>query len=162
MASIVFVLLISNTMLVFMLTQKREVVHLLPPKIDKELTLSKIGFSETYLEEMSFFFANLLLNVESDRVEKEHEFLLNYVDSANYHDVKKQLKIEQDKYKEMDLVTKFRPEKIERIKDSLMVRVSGTLDSYISGERFSKDAQTVIFQFSYDYGRLFIEKIILE
>ena len=75
------ILLISNIILASLLFYKDEKIIILPA-IETKLEFSNKFVSESYIEEISYFLAYYLFNINAENIEKHHNIVKNYVDNS--------------------------------------------------------------------------------
>lgn len=156
-AIIAAIVAISNLVLVVFLFANKERVVLVPAQINTQMWTEKKAVSKEYLEEMSLFFAHLLFDGSPHSMNYQRDVILRNVDPAAYNRLKHKLIKEEEKYKQENLTTTFRPTKIIVNTSTLETLVSGYLTSFVGGKQMQQITDTYLIKFRYDAGRLFIK-----
>jgi len=82
---------------VIALTAGRERVILVPPEIERPLSVTSIRVSPEYLSDMSLFLSDLLLNVTPDNAAAQHAVFLRYVAPDRYGKLKGELLTQEER-----------------------------------------------------------------
>lgn len=103
--------LILNLILGFALATSKTIVMntLTPPEIRRSLTVSNIGLSKEYLEEMAPYHAHLLLNATPQNVDFRVDQLLKYAAPEYHNALEKESRINALWIKRNNLSTYFTP-----------------------------------------------------
>ena len=81
---------------VIALTVGRERVILVPPEIERPLSVTSTHVSPEYLSDMSLFLSDLLLNVTPDNAAVQHAVFLRYVAPDKYGKLKGELLAQEE------------------------------------------------------------------
>ena len=138
------VLLISNVFLSVIAFSKKDRTVIVPA-LDREVEVVGEEFSESYVEQMTVFFLELLLDLTPENIDYKSKLLLTHVALESYHEIFHYYQDEQQRHKQYRLSTKFDLHSVEI--SGLKVRVGGILSSRF-GEDASKQLQ-VSYEISY-------------
>ncbi len=144
-------LLISNIILAAFVISSKEKIIIIPPSITEEFSVSGSDFSDSYIEQMTIFFSDLLLDLTPDNIKYKSEILLKYVDSDSYHSLSEYYKAETEKYKKYKLSTKFDVQNIEITKNGAIIK--GVMSSIF--EDNYKKQQEACYKIEYKKGAIF-------
>ncbi|MDZ5762757.1 Type IV conjugative transfer system protein TraE N-terminal domain protein [Candidatus Cyrtobacter comes] len=92
-------LLVSNVILSIFVISSKEKIIIVPPSLKEEFSVSGSDFSDSYIEQMTLFFSDLLLDLTPDNIKYKSEILLKYVDSSSYHALSEYYEKEAEKHK---------------------------------------------------------------
>ena len=152
------ILLVSNVLLCIMFLFKNERIILVPPTIEKSFWVSKSSVSQEYLEEMSLFLSNMLLDITPSSADFQRSVALKYVDPSYYNTLRARLIKEAQTLKKEGISTSFKVLKIRPNKDDLTVEITGTLMSYVGAARVREIQEVYVMKFNYKAGRLLLEE----
>jgi conjugal transfer pilus assembly protein TraE len=152
-------LLILLTILSLCLFFRSERVIVLPPEVKREFWVEGNRFSPEYLEEMAIYFLHLALDVNQTTLPYNTEMLARYsdVETGNYLRTKYEKDIR--KLKQNDASTTFEVREVTVYPDKNIVRVEGTLNSYVGSKRIKDSQETYEVNFKTYRGRLFFKEI---
>lgn len=159
-AALAGVLLVCTTVLSVVVLNKHEKTVLVPAGFQKEMEISNNEISSSYLEEMTSFYATMLLDVTPQTVDYQFRHILKHTAPESYHVIEKYLKEETEKYRTYNLSTSFVIEEVE-MAEPLTALVTGKLTSkFIETGVFDKE---VTYKISYKNvrGRLLIKEFNL-
>lgn len=141
----------------YLLGQEKKIV-VIPAGFNKEIHLSDRNITTSYLEEMSHFFANNLLDLTPDNFPYRKQIILKYVAPKSIQALNKQLNEEELRYKEYNLKTSFVPTEFVVHQKQLLVIVSGILTSHFgqSGQKIENIKFAIKYQ--NNNGILLLEK----
>lgn len=111
------------------LLNKNEKTIIIPATLSRELEFVGSHMSTSYLEEMTHFFTNLLLDLTPQNIEYKSKQLLKYAEPASYHILEKYFAEESDKHKKYNLATSFTLLEIKVMPESLSAEVRGVLQA---------------------------------
>ncbi len=152
-----FGLLVTNMLLGVKVYTKNERVIVVPAYLKQSFWAEGENISKEYLEEMSLFFANLMLNVSAESMSYQREVVLRYVSPEFHGDLKHRLIDEEDKMRQQGLTTTFRAQEVKADVKSGEVIISGTLSQYISGNRVGQVTESYKAIFEYSSGILLLK-----
>ena len=147
-------LVISNLILCLGLVNKKETTILVPPEITHGLTFTSNHPSASYLQEMSLFFSSLVLDNSEKSFDYKKDVILRYVSPQFFGDLKRKLIETQERYKNENLCTHFRP--VEVVINGLQASVTGELETFVGGTRVSETKETFVITYDYKGGFLSI------
>lgn len=157
-------LVASNVILGFVALVKQETIILVPPEINRTLTFTSKQPSPSYLEEMSVFFARVVLDNSAQSFGYSQDLILRYASPAYFGTLKKQLMETQERYTKESLSTHFRPLEVvvsssgQLAADSsggkLQASVTGELETFVGGTRVSSTKETFVITYGYKNGFL--------
>ncbi|MBT4879512.1 MAG: type IV conjugative transfer system protein TraE [Alphaproteobacteria bacterium] len=140
---------------------KNERIVVVPPEVRREYWFEKNRVSRTYLEEMTLFFADLLLEMSPESAPFKREIILRNTSSSSYGTLKSQLLEGEERLKKEHVTTAFHANSVTVHPDKLTAIVTGDLAQFVGEKRVSQSRDTYEFQFSYKLGRLLIESFKL-
>lgn len=116
MLLLALILLVSVFILSSGLLLKSTKTIVVPATLAREVVIEgSNGFSEEYIEEISIFFAHLLLNLRAENIAYNFSILLKYAAVESYHTLAEYFQAEEQKCKKYNLVTRFDVKKINII-----------------------------------------------
>lgn len=151
-------LLISNMFLAGLVFSQKSKTILVPPFLNKTVSLEGDSFSKSYIEEMTSFFIYLLLELSKDSISYKSERLLRHVDADSYETLKMYFKEEEKKLKDYNLKTSFTVTKLSVHNDNLGADITGVLKSFFVGEGEKESQASFRIRYKDEYGRLFIKR----
>lgn len=154
-AALLVLLIVLSLCLFF----RNERVIVLPPEVKREFWAEGNRFSPEYLEEMAVYFLHLALDVNQTTLPYNTEMLARYsdVETGNYLRTKYEKDIR--KLKQNDASTTFEVKEVTVYPDRNIVRVEGTLNSYVGSKRIKDTQETYEVSFKTYRGRLFFKEI---
>ena len=147
---------LTNIVLGLSIFLTNERVVLVPPQISKSFWCDKNSVSKEYLEEMSVFFANQLLDVSPESASFQRGIILRYVVPEFHNKLEKRLVNEERRYRKQGISTSFKPIKIKVNSKFLSVELVGDLLSFVGQERVKQSRETYRLNYRYRDGRLLI------
>lgn len=154
-------LLLSNVILSFVCLNKDERITLIPPELKGPVWVERGQVSSQYLEEMTLFFASILLNKTPQSINYSHELLLKYADSRGIGTLKNQFLQEEERYKKSGLSTSFYPKKVTIYESKMQADIRGEMMGFVGQKCIFGQEETYRFTFSYSHGRLLIKSFEL-
>lgn len=154
------VLMLTNLTLSVCLLNKVEKTIIVPASLQRSVEFKGTEMSLAYLEEMTIFFMNLLLELTPQNIEYKSRHLLKYVEPSAYHNLENYFKEEIEKHKKYNLATVFTLLEIKLTPNTLSAEIRGVLSG-----KFVEDGvhqQAVNYRISYKNanGRLLITEFI--
>jgi len=149
-------LLISNVFLSLVCLNKDERITLVPLELKGPLWVERGQVSPQYLEEMTLFFAGILLNKTPQSIAYAHELLLKYANSSGIGALKAQFTLEEERFKKSGLSTSFYPKKVIVHEGKLQVDIQGQMMGFIGQKCIFEQEEAYRFTYSYAHGRLLI------
>lgn len=138
---LVFVLIVQSVCIFVIRNQERIIV--VPPNVRRSFWVSQNKVSRVYLEEMTRFFSNLLLNETPETFREQQNVLLRYVLPESYGVLKARWLREEDKIKQEQISSAFFPVDIMVNENNLTADIYGELDL------FSGDSKPIAKQVHY-------------
>ena len=154
-------LLISNVLLSFVCLNKDERITLVPPELKGPLWVERGHVSPQYLEEMTLFFASILLNKTPQSISYTHELILKYADASGIGALKAQFSLEEERFKKSGLSTSFYPKQITVHEGKLQVDIQGQMMGFVSQKCIFQQEEAYRFTYFYAHGRLLIKSFEL-
>ena len=157
-----FLLGLCTVLLVIMMLQsvllffKREKIIINPPELKQSYWVKGEQFSKTYIEEMSLFFAHLLLDVSENNILSQGEVVLRYVKPEHYGEFRGKLLSDQKRLKKYQLSLSFTPQQIEFIAP-MMVEIQGILANFVGNAKVEQFQETYRMALGQNRGQLFLE-----
>lgn len=134
----------------------KERVIVVPPVVSNEFWVASDSVSDGYLEQMTSFFASLVLNVNPSNFAKRTEQLLQHVDSASYANVKAEMMSQGEDIKNRALTSSFHPISFQINRKSLIVEVKGELRLLSGNTPIGNGTHTYQIHYTNRNGKLFI------
>lgn len=153
LSSVFLAIILLQTILLFF-KQQRVIIN--PPELTQSYWVEGNRVSKSYVEEMTLFFAHLLLDVTESSVLPQGEVLLRYVTPQAYGDFKNKLLSDHKRLKKQQLGLQFTPQTIDFVAP-LTVDLHGVLANYVGNKRISQVKETYRIAFFLKKGRLFLE-----
>lgn len=154
---LLLVLLVCVFILSVCLLLKSSKTVIVPASLSREVMLENgSAFSDEYLEEMSMFFAHLLFDLNAFNVVHNSHILLRHVDSDSYHVLSEYFKVEEQKCKKYNLVTKYNIQKIRILEGGKGVELEGILESRFANDFVQRSNAKFVLEYGNIAGRLVI------
>jgi len=135
----------------------KERIVIVPPVVSQEFWVASNTVSDSYLEQMSQFFAGLLLNVTPNTFGANAEHLLQNVVPENHAAVKSQLVQQKFEIERRGMTTSFHPASFKIDRKNLCVEIKGELRILVGNAALESKTRTYRIKFVHQYGRLFIQ-----
>jgi len=135
----------------------KERIVVVPPIVSRDFWVAIDTVSDSYLEQMSGFFAGLLLNVTPNSFATRAEHLLQHVSPNSYAALKEQLVQQQLEIERRALSTSFYPSTFKIDRHKLLVELKGELKMWVGNSSIETQSKTYQLQFVQHQGRLFIQ-----
>ena len=155
------ILLGTNVLLAVKTFSHHERIIITPPEVHQSFWVEGNRVSNHYLEEMSLYFAHLLLDTSEASAPFNREVILRYANPESYGALKTQLLEDEQRYKKEQLSTSFKPSIVQVDNKRMTADITGDLLSYVGSKKISQYGETYRFQFHYDRGRLLINSFSL-
>jgi len=149
---------LCNFLLVGLFFAKKERIIIVPAYLKQSFWNEGSLVSRSYIEEMSMFFANLMLNTTPDSHKYRRDVILRYVAPEGYHNIEKKLIEEEDLMSKNAVTTQFMPKEIKVDIDRLESSIIGTLTRYIAGDRVGQTKECYHLKFGYSGGIFMLQK----
>ena len=151
-------MVIGNILLGVIAITKRERTIIIPALKEQVEIIGEDGFSESYIEQMTLLYTDLLLNLTPDNIEYKSRLLLKHVDSRGYQEFIEHYKEEEKKYKKYRLSTRFDITDIKIIGKGEEVEIRGVLNASFGKGAEKQSETTYLIGYSRAAGRLLIKK----
>ncbi len=136
----------------------RERVVIVPPIVNRDFWVGTDTVSDSYLEQMSEFFAGLLLNMNPSSFKTRSEHLLQHTAPHAYARIKTQLSAQQLELERRAMSTAFYPASFKIDRHKLLVELKGELKILVGNAPIESQTKTYHIQFSQHHGRLYIQQ----
>lgn len=146
------------TLLSVVIVSKEKQVVIIPAGFNKELLISDRHVSANYLEEMSHFFANNLLDATPENVSYRSKMVLRHVSPKYYQKVQNHLITQQKKYKDYNLSTSFTVQEIQVFPNRLQAVVEGILHSSFGKGGSKTEKVKFNIKYSFNSGVLMLDE----
>lgn len=156
------VLVTSNLLLTLLLFCARERIVITPPVISKSFWVDGRHVSPAYLEEMAVFFARQILDLSPSSASYQRDVALRYVAPCFHNALRKRLMEEEERAREGQISTSFKPVQIKVDPGRLEAELTGDLLSYVGGKNAGQARETYLMRFQYAQGRLLIKHFALK
>jgi conjugal transfer pilus assembly protein TraE len=155
-AMMVACLMITNVLLGIKVFMHAERVIIVPSHFKQSFWAEGEAISKEYLEEMTIFFANLLLNVSPESMRYQGDVALKYV-SPEFHNVLFQRLIEEEKkLAKQSLSTTFRVKEVLADQEKNEVIIRGLLTQYVGEKKAGHRTESYKATYSYHSGILLL------
>lgn len=158
---LVVTLLILNFLQAIAVFFKRERVVVMPPEITQEFWVEKNRVSQSYLEEMTLFFAGLILEISAESASYKRDIILRNTVPEGYGALKTKLIEDERRLKKEHVVTSFQPNTVKIVLGKMTAEITGDLSRFVGEKRISQSRDTYSFTFLYRHGRLLIKSFQL-
>jgi len=153
------IMALSNVILITAYVLKGERIVLVPPQIKNTFWVEEGSVSKEYLEEMTLFISQLLLDNSPSSCAYKRDIILRYATPEAYSALKKRLLKEEETYKELQLTTHFKPLEINASPETLNVQLTGYLTSFVSGQKVRESQEKLSLKFVLRGGKLMLESL---
>ena len=147
----------SNILFGIVALSKSERIVIMPHLKEEVSITGGSEFSESYIEQMTLFYVDMLLNVTPDNIEYKSKLLLSHVDAGGYHVFVDHFKEEKAKYKKYKLATRFDVTGLKILKNGLEVEVDGVLNSSFGKDKENKKPVKYVIGYNKSHGRLLLK-----
>ena len=153
--------LVTSFFLALSVLTKKTIVQtiLVPPEVNRSISISNTKTSKEYLEEMSIFFTQLLMNASPTTVEKQHQTLLNYISPEYYQALTSELNITKTYIKRNNITTMFIPRRVTGYEMNNTVRLEGQFLVAQGDKIAEKSARILLITFKNNSGKIAITSI---
>lgn len=148
------VLLFSNILLSIFVLNKADKTIIIPATLAREVAMVEGRFSDSYIEEMTIFFSNLLLDLTPETIDYKSSILLRFVEPSSYHVLQEYFVQEGVKYRKYNLSTNFHVKAIRVLSGGNMAEIDGILTSRFGEESMKENKVTYKIEYKGFGGRL--------
>lgn len=154
-----FLLCCTGLFLSIFLFQKSEKVVVIPPLVEKEFWVDGRNVSSAYLEQYSYFLAQLLLGKSAYSAPNQRDVLLRHSAPEFVGILRKKLLDEEDMLKQQNASYTFYPISVKANSNTKQVRVEGERIFYVAGKQISSEQEVYLLSFTYKGGKLYLQGI---
>lgn len=147
-------LVINLCLAIFVFTQTERTI-IVPATLAREVVVEDGIFSAEYLEEMTLFFSDLLLNLTSNNIAYKSSIVLKYAHPSHYQALQDHFKQEGLRYKQYNLATQFSLNSIKINK--MKAEVNGVMRSHFGIATESDHKIAFEIEYAYSSGGLQIK-----
>jgi conjugal transfer pilus assembly protein TraE len=140
---------------------KKERIIICPPELKNSYWVEGNQFSPSYIEEMSLFFAHLLLDVTESSIGWQGSVILRYVIPESYGALKAKILDDEKRLKKEQLSLHFKATTFKLDASQLLAEITGDLISYVGSKKISQVRETYQLKLQNRSGRLLIESFSL-
>jgi len=131
-----------------------------PAHINKHFTVSYETVDQSYILQMARFILSLQLNVTPSNVVDNHNLILSYVSSNQYHSLLEILKEDENAIISSKISSVFYPQGTAVVDmNHLAIRISGVLKKWVGERELEPKKATYEIDFSYKNGTLLVQSI---
>jgi type IV conjugative transfer system protein TraE len=150
-------MIIGNILFGIVALSKQERIVIVPHLKEEVSVEGSDGFSGSYLEQMTLFYVDMLLDLTADNIDYKSTVLLKHVDWGSYHSFIDYYKEEKAKYKKYGLATKFDVSGFKILNKGKEVEVRGVLSSSFGTGSMNQKTVTYIIGYSKSHGKLLVK-----
>lgn len=136
----------------------RERIIISPPVVNSQFWVTSDSVSDSYLEQMSEFYAGLVLNVTPNNFASRSQQLIQHVDPGTYSVVKAQMVEQQSEITRRAMSTSFHPVSFKIDRKNLLVEIKGELRVTMGNSQMESKSKTYQIQFNHRHSRLYIKQ----
>ena len=140
---------------------KKERIIISPPELKNSYWVEGNQFSPSYIEEMSLFFAHLLLDVTEASIGWQGSVILRYVIPESYGAVKAKILEDEKRLKKEQLSLHFKATTFKLDANQVLAEITGDLISYVGSKKIAQVRETYQLKLQNRSGRLLIESFSL-
>ena len=145
--------------MVLLSTKTKIQTILVPPEINRSITITNTSTSKEYLEEMGVFVAQLLLNASPTTIEKQNQVLLNYVAPEYYQALSQELIITKNYIKKNNISTFFIPRRVTGYEANNTVKLEGQFIVATGDNIANKSQRILLVTFKNNNGKISVISI---
>lgn len=154
---LVFTQIIMATSLIWIASHPK--TYLVPPLVDKKITLESNAVDGSYLREMALFFLNTRLNVTPETIETQNKILLQYTAPEYYAEFLKELNHEKERIESDKITSVFYPSEIRINPATLVADITGNLNTSVGTLKVTGLPKHYRIQFEYNSTNLKIKSL---
>lgn len=154
---LILILLFSNVLLSLGVLIKNDRIVLLPPELKQGVWVEKDQVSTSYLEEMGFYFAHLMLDQTPSTAAYQRDILLRYASPKEYGALNSKLIEDEKRLKKDNLSTQFLPQTITTVPGEMTLHIHGDLLGFVGDRQVFQNNKTYELKVNLVRGRLMIE-----
>lgn len=150
-------LLVSNILSGMIGLMRNDKTIIVPALKETVSVMGEDRFSDSYIEQMTLFYVEMLLDLTPDNIDYKSQILLKHVDSGAYHSFVEHYKEEKQKYKKYKLATKFDITGLKISKEGKEVEITGILSSSFGKSGENQKPATYVIGYGKAQGRLLVK-----
>lgn len=135
----------------------RQSTIVVPTTFYREFLVGEHKVSDSYLEQMSQYFAALLLNITPSTFGSNIENLLQHTASEHYADFKSSLTQQKQEIEKKGISTSFYISGFKIYRKSLVVKLQGELKIMVANAAMQSKSNTYQIEYVQRHGRLYIK-----
>lgn len=129
-----------------------------PPKIEKSFWVSSEGVSKSYLEQMAYFYAGLVLSSTKSTGEYQKAMFLQYASPDKRGKLTAEMNARLEFMEKNAASTLFTTDGVNADEKLMRVAVYGTLETYVQDRRISAQKVIYVVAFRNVNGTLFVNE----
>ena len=157
LSSLVVLLCVTQIIIVGVLTFHNERVVIVPPDLKASASIKGNSVSASYAEDMSAYFAHLLLDRTPQNVGYHNALILDHIAPQHYAAFKAKLMREKERIKKDDLSSSFALSKLEVDTEQKQILLTGMFSLWVGEDRIIHERRTYELLYSVHRSRLFLE-----
>lgn len=133
------------------------------PSLGRDMWVSDLGVSVSYIEEAAAMYLPLLLDLDADSIDWKKELLMTHVsknDPSHMKAINDYFAATKERYKQFTLSTHFAVKSFEVDAKNMAVKASGTLISRFGERGYSSIPATYGLNFEWVAGKLLLKEFI--
>jgi conjugal transfer pilus assembly protein TraE len=152
---------VTNLMLILYMLAKTDTVttHMVPPEISRSMWVSNNSASDTYLEDMTNFITQMVLNTSPTSVEYQGEKLKTLVCTQAVGTFDSLVKQNSIRLKRENAITMFAPRTFNVDRARMQVAALGDVTTYIGERKLSTVAKAYLLKFQNQAGKFCIKDL---
>jgi len=151
-------MMVTNIMLGVKVLVSNEKIIVVPAYLKQSFWAEGEVISKEYLEEMTVFFASMMLNVSPESLKYQGDVVLKYVSPELHAPLKQRLFAEEEKMRKQNLTTSFKPKEVQVDMDKGEAVISGILTQYVSGQKVGQVSEKYRACYGYSSGILLLKE----
>jgi conjugal transfer pilus assembly protein TraE len=153
----VLMLLVSNIVLSIVLMGKGDKTIVLPGYVSREFSVEGVDIvSDGYIEQMSMYFAHLLLDLTPQNISYNSSLFLKNVDQKNYFVLVEYFQNKEKTHKNYNLVTRFDVTSLKILKEKGVVEIEGVLTAYFGKDKKIEKSAKYLLNYTIKNGMMIV------
>jgi len=129
---------------------------IVPPSIEKSFWVSADGVSKSYLEQMAYWYAGLVLSVTKSTGEYQKKLFLQYASPQKYGQLAAEMAARLEFLENNSASTLFTVRAVKADEKLMRVAVYGDLETYVQDKRISIKPVIYVIAFQNLNGKVFV------
>jgi len=129
---------------------------IVPPSIEKSFWVSADGVSKSYLEQMAYWYAGLVLSVTKSTGEYQKKLFLQYASPQKYGQLAAEMAARLEFLEKNSASTLFTVRAVKADEKLMRVAVYGDLETYVQDKRISIKPVIYVIAFQNLNGKVFV------